>query len=67
MASFPFQQFRMQAIWPNGYFVAVKKHSYAGNKTGLRALRQVVAAHSTAAMICAFECTFCRDCVEKVL
>lgn len=23
--------------------------------------------HSTEAMICSFECTFCADCVEKVL
>lgn len=23
--------------------------------------------HSTEAMICSYECTFCRDCVEKVL
>jgi hypothetical protein len=24
-------------------------------------------AHSTDAMICSFECTFCRNCVESVL
>ena len=23
--------------------------------------------HSTEAMICTYECTFCRDCVEKIL
>lgn len=23
--------------------------------------------HATTAMICTFECTFCRDCVEQVL
>ncbi len=23
--------------------------------------------HSTDAMICSFECTFCRDCVENIL
>jgi len=26
-----------------------------------------LAPESTAAMICSFECTFCRDCVENVL
>ncbi len=24
-------------------------------------------AHSTEAMICTYECTFCRDCVETIL
>ncbi|WP_251358238.1 DUF1272 domain-containing protein [Kangiella sp. TOML190] len=28
---------------------------------------KILAADSTEAMICSFECTFCRDCVDNIL